>query len=139
MNPGTHVARVLEHSIKISENTGTWSVYVLFELEDSKEKIGGYVWLTDKAMGIARKSLKAIGFDPDAQNISVLDDDPVLLAGNRCQLDIAEETYKDETSMKVKWINPIPKPKSKKSMDQFTTALRNAKKTGAEVGEDIPF
>lgn len=147
MTPGKKSATVLEHSIQIAQNSGTWSVAVLFDVEDtdgSKANMLGHIWLTKKADKIARKSLKAIGFDPDSDNLTVLDENPVLLAGKKCEVVVAEEEFKGEKQLKIQWINPVGKPKSKDEMDKMTQMLRDAKSEGEPAptgsgGENIPF
>lgn len=136
---GKQTGTVLQHKIDSAPNTGSWCVNILFELDGGADQIGANVWLTDKAMGIARKSLKAIGFDVDKQNVLALDENPTLLAGNKCELDIRPETYNGETSLKVAWINPIPEPKSQATFDKITDQLRKVKKTDEAEKEDIPF
>lgn len=123
---GQQIATVVEHMLQTHERTGNLYVFVIFEL-DGGDRIPGEIWLTEKSMNMARKSLKAIGFDVDSRNIGELDLDHALLNGQKCQVDIQEEVFKNEARLKVKWINPLPKPKSQTQLDTITKALRAAK------------
>ena len=109
MRLGTHEVTVDCHNVSINPNTGTWTARFWFVWEEDGEpqKIAGNVYFTEKAIRIARKSLKAMGFNPDTQKIADLDENQTLLRGNPCEIEIVEETYQGETSIKVKWINAI--------------------------------
>jgi len=80
------------------------------------------IWLTEKAMGIARAQLRLCGFDIDKQNLSVLQDEPFLLAGKT--VPIITEDFKGNLRSTI-MLNSAP---GKKRCHELTTMLRAAKK-----------
>lgn len=145
ITPGIHEAVVVRHSFECSRN-GNWGIRVTFKV--GEDEIQGNIWLTPAAMGTARKSIKAIGFEIDKKELVEMDVNQTLLAGNKCQLDIQEEVYNDELRTVVKWINPIPKPKDPAELTRLTAALRAVKKQkpagdaslfAGELPEEFPF
>ena len=124
MRPGKYIATVQSHQLTNSK-AGTWGVLVNFTVDE--EEISGTIWLTGKAMGIARKSLKAIGFDPDTENISILNLDHGHLTGHQCEIDVQEETYQGVERLKIAWINPLPRELTDDDAMTLTESLRNAK------------
>lgn len=133
MNPGTYTATVIRHEFRESQR-GTPSLWVLFRAatEAGEEEIGTNIWLTKGAMTMARKSLKAMGFDVDKESVQILDENPVHLCGKQVRIECEEEEYKGQVSIKVKWINPLSAGKPR--WGQLDKALRSAKK--ANVTED---
>lgn len=130
MIAGKYVATVIEHSLGRSEQKGTHFIGVRFGVGEGeqRETIGARIWMTDESMHIARKSLSAMGFDCDKQELSALEENPILLAGNRCEIDVQEEEYKGVPQLKVKWINALPKPGAPNELAALTKKLRAAKK-----------
>ena len=57
------------------------------------ETLEPVIWMTPKAMGMARQALKAIGFDPDTQDMDALDTMPTLLKGNACVVRVIEDDF----------------------------------------------
>ena len=135
---------VVSHKIGTARS-GTRSVDVRFMVEDGEGwEIVGNIWLTDKAWEMARKSLKAIGFDVDKQSTKLLDTNKELLAGNKCNITVAEEEYKGKTSLKVKFINPLSEAPSEDIFAKWDKKLREAKKkpdetTGEVEDASVPF
>lgn len=132
MRLGTHEVAVDCHNVSINPNTGTWTARFWFVWEEDGEpqKIAGNVYFTEKAIRIARKSLKALGFNPDTQKIADLDENQTLLRGNRCEIEIVEEEYPEgsgEVSIKVKWINAIRNKKEEEEEgNRIDNLLRDA-------------
>lgn len=168
MIPGKHIGKVVRHDYGHSSQKGTPQLYVTFQVdsETGSETIGGYVYFTEKAMGIARKSLKAMGFDPDADTLQTLIDNPLKLMGHECSLTIIEEEGQDgEYRLKVAFIDPVstpPKDGEVKGIDGALRAVKGSKKpskgkvdkatgeivkhfaggaakAGETKGDDIPF
>lgn len=130
MRLGKHRVKVDCHSVEINPNTDTWAVRIWFVWEEDGEpqKIAGNVYFTEKGIRIARKSLKAMGFDPDIQNVRDLDNDQTLLRGNECEIELSEEEWQGNTSIKVKWINAIKtEAQVKKEVGNIDNMLRAAK------------
>lgn len=142
MEAGKQVGTVIEHRVDASGDK--WYVYIKFECAGG-DTIPARIYLTDAAMGIARKSLKAIGFDIDAKPLEDIDGEPYILNGNKAELDIEEQEHppgSGKYSMRVKWVNPLPTAKDTNAMKRMTEKLRAAKKRDlyAEAKEeDIPF
>lgn len=136
MEAGIYTAQVVEHAIRQSPIQGTWYIDVLFKLVGSDEIINGHVWLTEKSMGIARKSLKAMGFDIDTFDLSHLQENHTLLAGNKCKIDIQLDDQGKE--LRVKWINPLGDTPSKQVFDNLTQQLRTVKKANGPDGKPKP-
>lgn len=134
MIEGIHNAVVVEHRTVTSPG-GTPYVLVTFQLNDN-ETIQARIFLTEKAAGIARKSLKAIGFDPDKQDLSALDENQHLLTGREAELDIREEEYRGRTSLKVAFINPIRSRLDGAQSAKYSQMLREIKQ---QEDADIPF
>ena len=147
MNPGKYIGVVVETKLTWSTR-GTLGVGILFEVETSPEKkepIWATVWVTDGSSNVARKSLSAVGFDVDHEDLSILTDDKFRLMGHKAEIEIESEEYNGKPSLKVKWINPIRSPEdSKAKISAATKMLRAAKKAGnagvpEEEGGGIPF
>jgi len=148
MRTGKHIATVVGTSMGESRK-GTPYVEARFMV--GEELINGKIFLTPRAMGVARKSLQAMGLDIDAVGLSALDLDPKMLDGNTCEIDVEEEEYNNKLYSKVKWINAIKNKPTSKTLDALTKSLRDVKKaetidneTGAEPiekneAEELPF
>jgi hypothetical protein len=100
-------------------------VQVVFQV--GEEKISHRIWMTEKALKHARKTLKVLGFDPDTQDCGELDTKPQLLAGAKCSIVVEHEEYNDEVRAKVQWVNSLRKPADANVMARMTKALRAAK------------
>ena len=122
---GPQKGLVVRHWLELP-NSGTWSLRILFNL-DGGELIAK-LWLTEKAWGIARKSLKALGFDPDARNIEELHKNGTLLAGVTAMCDVQSKVWKGKSKMEIAWINEIPKAPTQNIIDKINKGLRECKK-----------
>lgn len=142
MNEGIYTGVVVQHSIGVSNSEKqTPFVLIKFRLDGTQDHINAWVYIVagnENNLRIARKSLKAIGFDPDKQDIGDLQTNPTLLAGNKCELELAAEEYNGNSTIKVKWINPLRKPADKGQLALMTKGLRSVKGKKDE-DEDIPF
>lgn len=137
MKPGKYEATVVQHELRQSQK-GTWGLWVLFDVGESgpgQEQMGTTIWLSDKAMAMARKSIKAMGFDIDKHDLGQLDKARTALAGRKVEVEVGEETYKGETSIKIKFINRLREPITEDESKSLTHALREAKKTAGGVDE----
>lgn len=150
MHGDKFIATVEKCVLNVGDDATKIRLGVLFSVDDNgtTEQVWGQIYFTPKAMGIARKSLKAIGFDPDRQTLDEFQRDQALCKGKRAEIEIEDHEYKGETTLRVKWINPLPKPVDENTLSNLTKALRAVKKKDAEeemptppeeVGEDIPF
>ena len=147
LTPGKWEATVKSHFIDALESTGNWFVGIEFKVGEMD--LQGRIWLTgddpdkkDKRMRMARKSLKAIGFDPDTEDIKLLGENQTKLAGNVCQVTVVEEEYKGETSLKLKWINSPPEPATDdfyEGINKGLRAVKSKKKKKGDKLEEPPF
>lgn len=91
------------------------------------ESIDTVIWISEKSMGIARQALKAIGFDPDQSELSVLDDEPEFLRGQVCRVAIIEDDYGGKLTKKCEIVTYVPKKRvPKSSLSKLTRGLRDA-------------
>ena len=90
------------------------------------EVVEPVVWITPKALGMARQALKAIGFDIDGRNIEELDENPKALAGNPCPVRVVEDDYGGKLRKKAEIITSTAARIAKPRMDAITRALRDA-------------
>lgn len=134
MTPGVACAVVIEHSFYESSK-GTPGVAVLFQIKGlpagEHDRIIGHIWLTEAAAGLARKSLRAIGFDPDSQKLEELNENPTLLAGKETTVILAENEN-DSRFMQVKYIGsqgiaPLASAKAKQIGSAGDALIRGAK------------
>jgi hypothetical protein len=141
MHAGIFTGIVQKHSLgKSNGEKQTPFILLNFKLKGTEEFINAWLYLTsnEKNLRIVRKSLKAVGFDPDKQEVADLQTNPTLLAGNECELELAEEVYNNQVSIKVKWINLPRKPLDELETAGLTDSLRSVKGKD-DVDEDIPF
>lgn len=130
MRPGKHVGTVIKHTYGHSAQKGTPHFHVEFQVDSDtgSEMIAGDIWLTDAAMGMARKSLKAMGYDPDTQDLDALVDNPALLMGHKVTLEIVEEEGRDgEWRLKVAFINAVAGPVAPDELKRLSKSLRDVK------------
>ncbi len=144
MDEGIYEAEVVETRFGVSGIKKSPRLEVLFQIEaQGNESIWGHIYFTNK--GMARKSIKAIGFDIDNKGLEELRDNNHLLTGQKCEVEIEDDS---QYGLKVKWINPLGGG-GEVDLTKLTTDLRNAKKKGksgpapeptaVEPPEDIPF
>lgn len=95
------------------------------------ESVEALIFITEKAMGMARRALKLCGFDCDKHDLVLLDLQPGLLAGNKVPLLIDEFNGKQQVKI------DIDQRAEKSLLARATSALRNVKKKGKE-GESEP-
>lgn len=143
MQEGIYTGIVQQHSVGVSNGEKqTPFVFIKFKLKGTEEFINAWVYIVagnNKNLRIARKSLKAIGFDPDTQDVGQLQSNPTLLAGKECELELGSEEYNGSTQIKVKWINPLRKPVEQNQLAALTKGLRSVKSKDSDDDEDIPF
>ena len=146
MEEGTQNAEVIETRFGVSPAKKTPRLEVHFKLEGN-EAIWGHIYFTNKPL--ARKSIKAIGFDIDNRGLDELRNDNFILTGEKCEVELEDDA---QYGMKVKWINALGGD-ADLDLTKLTTDLRNAKKKGKsgpapeaaedasspEPPEDIPF
>ena len=130
MTPGRHVGKIEENDIK-SAGTGTEYVFLRVLVEGASMPI--QIWLTEKAMGMARAQLAACGFTIGKDKLLALSEDRTFLAGRDVPVEIYEEEYKGRLQTKARIVTGDV---SKKRISQIEKMLTNA---AAEELDDIPF
>ena len=128
MTPGTYPAVVESHGLDKTQS-GMDYAYVRFTVEgqEGPETISARINFpihSEKAMRMARKSLKAIGFDPDSLTTSELQNSPELLRGHECEIVVDVDDYRGDGSLCVKYINAKREPVTGDAMKPIDAALR---------------
>lgn len=142
--PGNYVGRIQEHGTETSKNglPLIWfRIGLVAKLGDDGEPVpvditepalcrvylaGGDEEKTQTAIRMARQALRLCGFDPDAREVSDLDDVPTLLAGNEVPVRVSEREYNGRFYTNY----DIALPRSGVGKDRaksLTSALRAAK------------
>jgi hypothetical protein len=135
MELGKQIATV--DGVEIKYNADDVPYFVVGFRAADGERMAGYLYTSDKAIGIARKSMKAIGFDIDTRDLNELCDNPKLLDGNEAEIDVVEEEYKGKIRTKIAWINPVARKVSKEDLQRLTHALRNAKRANEDLDSQM--
>ncbi len=130
-------AEIVTHMIV---KAGTKDAVRLLCRTDEDENVEVMIWLSDKAMGMARQGLKMCGFSVDTTEFEALNEDPPMLAGNAVTL-MAEE-FNGKVNAKIL----LQETPSKSRLLELQAGLRAAKKEGeteivatAEDLAGIPF
>lgn len=125
---GDHDALV--ESVEFSENqAGDCIINLRFRFPDGE--IGNkdlYPFSSERSLEITRKSLKAMGFNMDKDDLSVLVAKPDTLKGKKVRLVCEEHEYKGHVTNRISWINEIREPAKASSLKTLTEKLRNVKK-----------
>jgi hypothetical protein len=132
ITPGTHLGKCVDHGVKVLDD-GRMIIELRFSFdEDPEVTMIKALWPLsgEKGAKSARISLKALGFDPDAQSVSELDENRTLLAGRPASLVIEMDDRRDDGSLKIAWVNAIHKPAGKDGISKINAALRGAKSKG---------
>ena len=138
MQEGTYPAIVRKTDLSTTQN-GHLRIGVKL-LVNGEEEMWGNVYFSEKAMHIARKSLKAMGFDPDTRSIVEMEDNPELLAGNECEVTVKPDTYKADGSTKIAFINPKkirPTPEKLAEMDAALRAIKSEDEAKEAEAKDM--
>lgn len=83
---------------------------------------------TDKGLQHMRKTLKAVGFDPDQNDLAFLMQNPESLYDSECEAVVGENNYKGVITNRIDWLNPIKKKPTPIALQGLTNAIRNVKK-----------
>lgn len=126
-----------------SKNKGTPSVHVVFEIDEEQE-VHTDIWLTEKAMGMARQQLKVLGVDPDRVTLGQLSQGIDRLKNRECDVQIEMEEYQGtmQTKCRIFTGHGGGERPSDAELDKLTLALRAAasdeSKTKAEKKDGKP-
>jgi hypothetical protein len=130
LRPGIYSARVVKHVWTTSQNLNPGLAVTVAIFSDDgfgEEEIIGKIWFSDKAMGMARAQLRALGFDPDSQDPAEIGFS-ISLVGNETEVILEEQEYNGRRELKVARFGKAAPPPSKEALQALGTKLRSAKK-----------
>ena len=135
MTPGIFYARIIAIGLKSSQagNPGVWITVDIDDGFGAVEEMTGTIWITDKALGMARGQFKAIGFDYKTKALNF--DNLQECIGHECQVTLKEETYKNRTELKISLFGSNAPP-SPEALADAMAKLRSGK--GDDDGEKLP-
>ncbi len=148
MNQGVYKARVVGHRWR-SAKSGSLGLEILLAIMDEtgeEEQINATIWMTPKAMGMARHQLKELKFDVDAEELSALDDEHYL-ADRECTVTVKLDEYYGDGRLKAEIGGRFkPQPEDLKAAQAGLRAAKrrqevaeeNQKITGTS-DDEIPF
>lgn len=116
---GRHTVTIVSHDLTTLGDKPAVKMFVTYpDGEDGDIAI----WLSEKSMGIARKSLKLCGFDPDKEDFGILADKQEHLKGRK--VDVVVEEYNGKMRAQIALGNTaLPK----KDILAIQSALRAVK------------
>ena len=126
MQQGIFDARIIAIGLKSSQ-AGNPGVWITVEIDDgfgAVEEMTGTIWITQKALGMARGQFKAIGFD--YKTLALDFDNLQGCIGHECQVTLKEETYKNRTELKISLFGSNAPP-SPEALADAMKALRSGK------------
>jgi hypothetical protein len=114
------------------EATQSGKEFIRLDFEINGEPICAKIWLTDKAMGMARQQLRLLGLDPDTIDLNDLIDKPNMLTGVKADVMVEhDEQYGVQASLVM---NRVDKTRAK----SLTQRLRAAKSKKDDTPPKIP-
>lgn len=116
--------RILTAWMAKSRTKGTPSLHLVFDC--AGEELHADIWLTEKAAGMARAQLKAIGVDIDRVSLEQVAQGLDRLKGRECDVEIQHEEWQGNITVKCQIMTGGGAP-SAKELGSITSALRNAK------------
>jgi len=127
------VGTVLRATLGESKGKGTPYIGLVVRMPDGDE-LRGDIWLTDKALGRARRQLKVLGFDIDAHDLDAVE---TALVGQTADFRVESDDWNGQVRYKASVVT------SESSVDpakiaSLTARLRAAKGGGQGRGEDRP-
>lgn len=138
--PGRYQGTIEENDIRSTGKTD----YVFLRVNVEGQGVHPVqIWLTPKAMGMARAQLRQCGFEPDKDSLASLAEDNVLLRGRPVPIELYEDDYGGRIQLKAKIVTNTV---SKKKIGSLEAMLRDAGSTEpvsvvapSEAEDDIPF
>lgn len=128
-----HVGTIVWHGLGESA-TGTPFLRVDLNVDGVGSKTT-YVYLSEKALGMAKDRLRVCGFDFDHRDLGELEIDHELLAGNQVTVEIKQETYQNKPRERVEIVTDS-RPVSAAKLAHVQSLLRGE---GADDEDHIPF
>ena len=142
--PGIYQATIKSASLTTSR-AGTPCVMLSTIVHDDlggDVEMVGYIYLSQKAAQMARQQLKALGFDPDTQDLELIERG--ALDDATTQVKVVEDNYGGTARLKINRYGARGKP-TPESIATAQNALRAAKAkpkdtpTEKDENDDIPF
>ena len=109
------------------DNNGKPYIYATLKIED--EAHSKRIYLTEAAMGIARAQLKAMGFDCDKYSLKEIDENPLLLQHQECEVDFKPWESNDGVVLQINGIYGKKEPKTQDFISKLDSELKAAKGT----------
>jgi hypothetical protein len=136
--PGVYQAEVRKHTWGYSQSgTPFLSVDLLIFTDFGEEAMNGRIYFSAKSMGIGRQNLKALGFDPDTQEVEEVGDS-ISFIGNQCTIELQEQEYNGRTELKVARWGTV-KPPDKEALRKLGADLKAAKtRKKTSDGPELP-
>ncbi len=138
---GPHKGVIVSHRSRMIGD----KIAISFTCKVGTESVEALVFITDKAMNMARRALKVCGFDIDKEELAMLDIKPTLLAGNPVSL--VCELYNGKPQVKI----DLDSRADVSALADVTRRLRAVKRRDDDAGEpseqgvasqdygDVPF
>lgn len=136
---GEYPATIVSHDFFTTQK-GTFALAVKANVRTplGEDELQGFIWFTEKAMGMARAQLKEIGFDCDNQNLNDLGT-KVSLVGNKCTVTVEEREFKGQTETRIARFGIGRRVLTNDEKAKIQKALRAAKKAQPELELDTPI
>ena len=116
--------RIVSAWMAKSKAKGTPSVHLIFDCNG--EEVHTDIWLSEKAMGMARQQLKAIGVDIDRVTLGKVAQGMDRLKGRECDVEIQFDEWQGNVTVKCQIPTGGGKP-TVSELDALTAGLRAAK------------
>ena len=116
---GRHTVTIQSHDLATLGGTPAAKMFVTYPDGEEGEVV---IWFSDKSMGIARKSLKLCGFDPDSESFGIIADVQDHLKGHK--VDVIVEEWNGKIRAQI----ALGEALGKKTIASIQSALRAAKK-----------
>lgn len=139
MTPGIYRGVIQRHQwVQSQANPDNLGLQIWVSLVDhitnQEDTIPGTIWFSDKSMGMARRSLKEIGFDPDSQHIKDIGG-AVEIVGREVDCIVEEKNGRASISKFGKGGGIKP---TADAFDRMQKGLASAEKPKAEKFDDLP-
>lgn len=134
---GAHT--VVLRELRFSEEDGGFiSIGFKVEFKDGEK---GWKFVnnkTDKGLQHMRKTLKAVGFDCDKNDLASLMQNPEALYEAECEAVVGENNYKGVISNRIDWLNPLKRKPSADALAKLTQAVREVKGKDENIPTVVP-
>lgn len=134
MKPGSHRAIVTDHKW-VTSQAGTPGLEISVDIPDDFGTVDcmvGTIWMSEKSMGMARRQLKNLGFNPDTQSVGDIGGS-ISLREREIEIQVEEDEYKGKKKLKINFFGGRSgAAPAKEQLSALDAALAAAKKSGEE-------